>query len=88
MAPNARTVSLAGEFNNWSLTATPLRRRADGKWAATLQLPAGRYQYKFIVDAKWIADPANPTTVDDNYGGKSSLVVIGQYPRIPPPDPN
>ncbi len=77
-APNARIVNLAGEFNAWSATASPLRKRSNGEWAVTIPLKAGRYQYKFIVDGKWMPDPENPTQVDDTYGGKNSVVVIGQ----------
>ena len=77
-APNARVVFLAGEFNKWSPTATPMRKRPDGEWAVTLQLAAGRYEYKLIVDGKWIPDPENPTQADDTYGGKNSVIVIGQ----------
>ncbi len=77
-APDAHIVRLAGEFNNWSPTATPMHKRPNGTWAATAQLAAGHYQYKFIVDGKWIPDPENPTQQDDTYGGKNSVVVIGQ----------
>jgi serine/threonine protein kinase len=77
-APDAHIVSLAGEFNKWSPTANPLHKRPNGTWAATLQLAAGHYQYKFIVDGKWIPDPENPTQQDDTYGGKNSVVEIGQ----------
>jgi hypothetical protein len=76
--PNARTVSLSGEFNNWSATAAPMRKRPDGQWAVTQQLAAGRYKYKLIVDGKWISDPENPTQVDDPDYGKCSVVPIGQ----------
>jgi hypothetical protein len=77
-APNALTVGLAGEFNNWSSIASPMHKRPDGKWAITLQLPAGRYQYKLIVDGMWVPDPMNPNQVDNYSGGKDSVVVIGQ----------
>ena len=77
-APKAHMVSLTGEFNNWSATATPMRKRPSGEWAVTLQFTPGQSQYKFIVDGKWIPDPENPTQVDDTYGGKNSVVVIGQ----------
>jgi hypothetical protein len=76
--PNAHTVSLSGEFNNWSATTTPMHKRPDGQWAVTQQLAAGRYKYKLIVDGKWIPDPENPTQVDDPDYGKCSVVPIGQ----------
>ena len=77
-APDAHIVRLAGEFNNWSPTATLMHKRPNGTWAATVQLAVGRYQYKFIVDGKWITDPENPTQVPDTYGGSNSVLVIGQ----------
>ena len=29
-----------------------------GAWKATVWLPAGRYEYRFVVDGQWISDPA------------------------------
>jgi len=76
--PDAHSVRLAGDFNRWSATAAPMRKRPDGPWATNQQLPAGRYKYKLIVDGKWILDPENPTQADDPDYGKCSVVVIGQ----------
>jgi 1,4-alpha-glucan branching enzyme len=76
-APDAHILSLAGEFNKWSPTATPMHKRPNGTWATTLQLPSGRYQYKFIVNGKWIPDSENPMLQEDPYGGTNSVVVIG-----------
>jgi serine/threonine protein kinase len=78
-APNARTISIAGDFNNWSaVTATPMKKQANGDWDVTLQLPAGRHLYKLIVDGKWIADPENTMQADDGYGGTNSVVMVGK----------
>jgi hypothetical protein len=40
-----------------------------------VDLPAGRYTYKFVVDDDWILDPANPARADDGNGGTASLLV-------------
>ena len=56
-APAAGAVSVAGTFNDWSPTATPLTRQADGTWTATLGLAPGRYEYKFVVDGEWCCEP-------------------------------
>jgi serine/threonine protein kinase len=78
-APGAHTIMIAGDFNKWSpATAIPMRKQANGDWAATIQLPPGRHLYKLIVDGKWIPDPENPAQEDDNYGGKNSVVVVGK----------
>jgi 1,4-alpha-glucan branching enzyme len=59
-APQAKAVFLAGEFNHWSTTGTPLERDPNGRWTATIPLPAGKHAYKFIVDGEWKVDDANP----------------------------
>lgn len=58
---NAKRVSLIGDFNNWDMFGTPLYRTDKG-WEVKIDLPEGRYYYKFIVDGQWTADPATPET--------------------------
>ena len=75
-APDASKVYLAGEFNSWSETELPMSRQANGEWIASIALKPGRYQYKFIVDDKWMADPDNSERVDDGYNGFNSVIQI------------
>lgn len=56
--PNAKDVSLAGEFNNWQPGEIHLKHVPDG-WQLNCILPAGNYGYKFIVDGNWMRDPSN-----------------------------
>jgi len=42
--PDAKRVSLCGEFNDWSPGATPMTRHNDGHWKTTVALAPGRYQ--------------------------------------------
>ncbi|WVR05615.1 hypothetical protein IAU60_002637 [Kwoniella sp. DSM 27419] len=50
----AQTVCVAGGFNNWSATATPLHKQADGTFAADVSLPWGEKQaFKYVVDGEW-----------------------------------
>ena len=56
-APQAREGFVAGSFNDWSTTANPLERKSDGTWAIKLRLPAGAYEYKFIIDGQWCCKP-------------------------------
>ncbi len=81
----AQTVALAGEFNGWSTTADPLTKGADGTWTITKDLAPGRYPYKFVIDGTtWKEDPNAAETVDDGYGGKNSLVVVGEGGKAAP----
>src|SRR5205807_252603 len=63
--PGTRTVHLAGTFNDWK----PTEHKMDGPdqhglFTTRLELKAGRYEYKFVVEGKnWRYDPGNPTQV-------------------------
>lgn len=74
----ADTVSVAGDFNEWSQIASPLERNGSGLWSTEIVAPrAGRFEYKFIVNGKrWIEDPSNGLKAPDNYGGLNSVLVI------------
>ena len=56
-APDAREVFLAGTFNAWDPHRQPMKRNKEGVWTATLELPAGTYEYKFVVDGRWCCNP-------------------------------
>jgi 1,4-alpha-glucan branching enzyme len=75
-APNAHAVALAGSFNDWSTDAAPLARAAAGVWTITLQVPPGQHQYAFVVDGRWVADPAAPA-LDDGFGRRNSVLAVG-----------
>jgi hypothetical protein len=75
-APSAKSVFLAGEFNHWSKTATPMKRDADGRWTATVTLPPGKHAYKFVIDGEWKVDAANPEQTKDGFGGLNSVVTV------------
>ena len=68
-APEARTVQLAGNFNSWNPDREPLFNLSGcGLWEKTVNLPPGRYEYKYVVDGNWILDPANPATTHGPLG--------------------
>lgn len=69
-----RSVMLAGDFNSW--IAKPMRNVGDGKWQTQVMLPPGSFAYKFIVDGKWIADPACVEKISDGFGNFNSLLNI------------
>jgi len=74
----AKSVAVAGDFNEWSHVATRLKRNGDGLWSTEIVIPrAGRFEYKFFVDnQRWIEDPSNGMKAPDNYGGLNSVLVI------------
>jgi len=76
LAPAARAVSLAGEFNNWDPADTPLRKTDDGEWAVKLMLRSGRYEYRFVVDGLWSDDPEAGERVANPHGGFNSVLTV------------
>ncbi|MFO7723349.1 MAG: glycogen-binding domain-containing protein, partial [Bacteroidales bacterium] len=78
------SVSLKGEFNGWTPSATPLEF-FEGKWHTVLVLQRGNFQYLLVADGKEMLDPGCEKTVDNNMGGINSLLTVGdqQTERLP-----
>jgi len=74
-APQAKSVVVAGSFNNWDAKKTPLQREGD-RWKARIPLAPGRYEYRFVVDGHWITDPNSKETVRNDYGSTNSVLVV------------
>ncbi len=74
--PEASAVFMAADFNQWGAEEIKLKKDKLGMWKVKLNLEPGIYQYKFVVDGRWIEDPANPHMQNDPYGGSNSVIVI------------
>jgi hypothetical protein len=70
----AAEVSVAGTFNAWAPGAAPLARK-DDTWVGEVEAEPGRHAYKFIVDGRWMLDPANPETERDGEYTNSVRVI-------------
>ncbi|NTW31308.1 MAG: alpha-amylase [Bacteroidetes bacterium] len=77
-------IQIAGEFNNWNPTSSNFVFE-NGKWRKDLFLDQGTYQYQLVVDEKWILDPANPDSSDNNIGGYNSLLKVYNFSAGTPP---
>jgi chromosome partitioning protein len=70
---------IAGDFNGWSPTASPLRfNKRLGVHEACIPLPAGKQRYRLIVDGRWVTDPYNKDTAADRFGELTSVVSVRQ----------
>jgi Glycogen recognition site of AMP-activated protein kinase len=77
VAPQASKVFVAGDFNGWDTTKTPLvRTSSPGVWSVTLPLSAGRHIYAFVVDGSWTVDPSAPLAPDDGFGHANSVKLV------------
>jgi anti-sigma-K factor RskA len=76
-APQARQVSVAGDFNKWQTDALPMSRQDGGVWTIDVTLKPGVYTYMFVVDGKaWVTDPDAETYQDDGFGNKNAVMRI------------
>jgi len=72
---NAKKVIVAGSFNKWNEEVFQMNKVEDG-WELTLQIKPGIYQYRFIVDRKWMEDPNNNYKTKNEYGEYNSVINI------------
>ena len=59
-APKAKKVEVVGDFNGWKAGTLPMQRQGSGLWEIMLPLPAGRYQYHYLVDNEVMLDSTGP----------------------------
>ncbi len=75
--PAAKTVHVAGEFNNWldndqghvtGHAEWQLQNDGAGNWKLTTALAPGKYKFKYVVDGgdKWDVDASKPASADGN----------------------
>jgi cyclomaltodextrinase len=80
-----KSVAIVGQMNDWSPKKN-IFHEEGGKWAASVDLNPGTYQYQLVVDDKWILAPDNDVKVDNDNGGFNSLFTAGtssaDKPRI------
>lgn len=76
-ASGAMSVAVAGDFNHWSPTATPLRRDDLLEvFQACVPVPPGRYRYRLVIDGQWQNDPYNSYVESNPFGELNSVVEV------------
>jgi 1,4-alpha-glucan branching enzyme len=76
IAADAETAFLVGDFNDWSETATPMKKFKNGKFKITLDLDTNRdYQFRYLVDGtQWHNDWDADRYVANPFSGDNSVV--------------
>ncbi len=77
MASDAKTANIVGEFNDWSLSAHPMKRLKNGTFTATVDLEKGRsYQFRYFLDeGRWENEAEADTFVPSPYGDSENSVI-------------
>jgi 1,4-alpha-glucan branching enzyme len=81
--PGAQAVSIAGSFNDWHPSVTPMIRLSGSQWAKELSLAPGRYEYRLVVDGEWVDDPAATELIPNPFGSANAVLEV--RPATPAP---
>lgn len=76
--PDARLVSLIGDFNGWDRLAHHMRRQHDGWWSCQLCLDPGVYQFQYLADGMPYLDFAAFGVELGPLGGWNSVVFVAE----------
>ena len=70
-------VCVAGSFNGWDPSATPLKDKdAAGRYRRTMLLSPGHYEYKFVVNGTWCVDPRCDDWRANDLGALNSVLDV------------
>ncbi len=79
-APEAKSVHLAGSFNNWHTGSHPLhqdkRDKMNGTWQRIVYLEPGVYEYRFVVDGVWHDDPGSIERWTNEFGSFNCVIWV------------
>ena len=69
---------VVGEFNDWSKSATPMKRKKNGSFSATVDLQRGQeYQFRYLFDEdEWKNDEEADKLAETPFGGTYNSVII------------
>ena len=78
MGNGAQAAHVVGEFNDWSLSAHPMRRLKNGTFTATIDLAKdSEYEFRYLLDEGiWQNDPSADKLVPSPYGDSENSVVV------------
>ena len=78
-APQARTVDVIGDFNQWQSGVTPLAGPdGEGMWRVKLTLPAARnlIEYIYLLDNVHRRLDLTQPVVQDGFAGENNVLVL------------
>jgi 1,4-alpha-glucan branching enzyme len=75
-APQAKSVALVGDFNQWNPGANPMNQMPDRAWMLTLELKHGHHRYAFLVDGVLTLDPKAQGIARNDNGERVSLIPV------------
>jgi DNA-directed RNA polymerase omega subunit len=77
-AVKAQSVHIVGDFNDWNIHGSPMKKAQNGDYTITLDLTPGKeYHFRYLIDeSKWENDWNADKYVRSPYGDSDNSVVI------------
>ncbi len=77
-AKHAESANIVGEFNDWGIYTTPMRKLKNGSFTVTIDLEPNReYQFRYLLDDQtWENDSEADKYVPTSYGDSENSVVV------------
>ncbi len=74
----AESAILSGDFNDWSMDATPMKKLKNNSFSVTLTLKSGTsYSFRYVLDANvWVNDQEADSYTNNEYGEKNSVITV------------
>jgi 1,4-alpha-glucan branching enzyme len=75
---DAEQLTLAGDFNSWNETSTPMKKAKDGYFSITVEMETGReHQFRYLANGKtWLNDDSADKYVTTPLGSENSVVIL------------
>ena len=77
-ANGSESICIAGDFNNWDISANPMTKTKNGDYTAGFDLETGKeYQFRYLIDeSRWENDWNADRYIKSCYGDCDNSVVV------------
>ncbi len=82
-AEGATRVQVAGDFNDWNPSRTPMQHVDKDTFQIKVPLEPGRYMYRYVIDGHWRNDPENHYVQTNPFGELNNVVEFEPSVMVP-----
>lgn len=75
-------VTLVGDFNEWVPDRRVVSIPDAQRTIKFVQVPPGRYRYRWVIDGIWVEDSSNPNLVPSTMEGFDSVLEVEERPQL------
>jgi len=72
----AGAIFLVGDFNQWNESSHKMRRTDARGFELEMEIPPGKYRFKYLVDGVWWNDPEAEEYAPNPWGSEDSVIRI------------